>query len=293
MTLELKTSERFMRIAIEEARASLKEGNSGFGAVILQGHDVISKAHDTDKTSGDPTEHAEMNAIRSAASKLGNKLAGCVLVSTHEPCPMCSTAILWAGISAVAFGYSIKDAIEQGRRRVDLSLKEIFSRAGKAVVIHERILHDECAVFYHRAVRDSIDQLRGADEKTLKNMAGDLTRKRLEWFAENCRSLAGKGEDALEVGYQVFLKKLEITADQAPLVRRDEKCMVLHSKNFCATLEACKILGLDTRFICRHLTEQPTTELLRQVHPKLRFARNYDKLRPRSNYCEEMIIVDE
>lgn len=121
----------------------------------------------------------------------------------------------------------------------------------------------------------------------------NLTRKRLEWIAENCRSLAGKGEDALEVGYQVFLKKLEITADQAPLVRRDEKCMVLHSKNFCATLEACKILALDTRFVCRHLTEQPTTELLRQVHPKLRFTRNYDKLRPRSNYCEEMIIFDD
>ena len=282
-----------MHIAIEEARISLREGNRGFGAVIVKGHDVISKAHDTDKTSGDPTEHAEMRVIRSAAGKLGGDLSECALVSTHEPCPMCSTAILWAGISEVAYGYPIQDAIEQGRKRIDIPLKEIFNRAGKEVVIHENILRDQCAVLYNRAVRDSIDQLRDADQKTLMNLAGDLSRKRLEWFTENCRPFDGKGEDALDIGYQVFLKKLGITVGQAPLVSRDGTRLVLHSKNFCPTLEACKILGLDTRFVCRNLTEQPTTELLRKVNPKLRFTRNYDKLRPRSNYCEEMIILDE
>ncbi len=81
--------EKLMRVAIEEARISLREGNSGFGAVIIKGRDVISKAHDTDKTSGDPTQHAEMNVVRSAAGELGRDLSDCVLVSTHEPCPMC------------------------------------------------------------------------------------------------------------------------------------------------------------------------------------------------------------
>jgi hypothetical protein len=41
------------------------------------------------------------------------------------------------------------------------------------------------------------------------------------------------------------------------------------------------------------LSEIPTTELLRQLHPKLRFTRNYEKLRPHTPYCEEMIILDE
>jgi tRNA(Arg) A34 adenosine deaminase TadA len=285
--------EKLMHIAIEEARASLREGNSGFGAVIIKGPDIIAKAHDTDKTTGDPTQHAEMNVIRSAAGKLGGDLAECILVSTHEPCPMCSTVILWAGISEIAYGYSIKEAIEQGRRRVDLPLKEIFHRAGKEAVIHDNILNNDCAVLYNRAVRDSIDQLRDADEKMLMSLAGDLSKKRLAWFFENCHSFSRKRADALDTGYQVFLKKLGITADQAPIVSRDARRMVLHSKNFCPTLEACKILGLDTRFICRHLTEKPTTDLLRKVHPKLRFSRNYDRLRPRSNSCEEMIIFDE
>jgi hypothetical protein len=53
----------------------------------------------------------------------------------------------------------------------------------------------------------------------------------------------------------------------------------------------CKILNLDTRFVCRHLTEKPTTGLLRQIHPELRFTRNYKKLRPHPPYCEEMIIL--
>lgn len=283
---------KIMHIAVEEARTSLKEGNSGFGAVIVKGRDVISKAQDTDKTSGDPTQHAEMNVIRSAAAKLGKDLSDCVIVSTHEPCPMCSTAILWAGISEVAYGYSIKEAIEQGRRRIDLPVKEIFSRAGEEVVVHEHILRNECAILYNRAVRDNIDQLREADEKTLMKLADDLTGNRLEWSSENCRSFPCKNADALDTGYQVFLKKLGIAADQAPIVSRDGTRIVLHSKNFCPTLEACKILGLDTRFVCRHLTEKPTTDLLRQVHPKLRFSRNYDKLRPHSSYCEEMIILD-
>jgi len=56
--------ETLMHIAIEEARISLREGNSGFGAVITKGRDVISKAHDTDKTSGDPTQHAEIPKLR-------------------------------------------------------------------------------------------------------------------------------------------------------------------------------------------------------------------------------------
>ena len=289
----MKPLERIMRMAIEEARHSLREGNSGFGAVIAKGGEIITRAHDTDKTSGDPTQHAEMNVIRSAANKAEIKLTECVLFSTHEPCPMCSTAILWSGIKEVAYGYPIKEAIKQGRKRVDITLKEIFNRAGKNITIHEKILSNECAVLYNRAVRASIDQLRDADEKKLKLLADDLSEKRLAWFSKNCTSVAGSEQDVLEAGYQVFLKKLGITEKQAPVVKRDENRIVLHSKNFCPTLEACKILRLDTRFVCRHLTEIPTTEMLRQVNPKLRFKRNYNNLRPYKDYCEEMIILDE
>ena len=54
-----------------------------------------------------------------------------------------------------------------------------------------------------------------------------------------------------------------------------------------------KCQPMDDLSPCMHLTEEPTTDLLCQIHPKLRFARNYDKLRPHTPYCEEMIILDD
>jgi cytidine deaminase len=85
----MENLEKFIDIAIAEARTSLKQGNSGFGAVIIQDNNVIAKSHDTDTTSNDPTAHAELSAIRLAAQKTKGDLSYCMLVCTHEPCLMC------------------------------------------------------------------------------------------------------------------------------------------------------------------------------------------------------------
>ena len=106
----------YMKLAIDEACLSLREGNHGFGAAIVQGEEVIAQTHDTEELDLDPTEHAELKAIRAASAKLGKDLAGCSLISTHEPCPMCATAVVWSKISTVAYGYGICDAILQGRK---------------------------------------------------------------------------------------------------------------------------------------------------------------------------------
>lgn len=284
--------ENLMRFAIDEARTSLREGNSGFGAVIAGPDGVIACAHDTDTTDGDPTAHAEMTAIRLAAGRLGGDLSGCILLATHEPCPMCSTAILWSGISILAYGYSIKEAIEQGRERVDISPREIFDRAGKDVVIHDNILRDECSILYNRDVRADIKLLRNADKARLQVLARGLTERRLRWLADNRQLMDVENEEPLDCAYRIFIEKLGISAAAAPIVCRDRQRIVFHSKNFCPTLEACKILDLDTRFVCRHLTELPTTELVRQIDPRLRFIRNYHKLRPYQDYCEEMFVLE-
>jgi tRNA(adenine34) deaminase len=281
-----------MKLAIHEARLSLREGNRGFGAAIMRGGEIVAKARDTDNTTADPTAHAEMNAIRSAAAQLGGDLEGCVLVSTHEPCPMCATAVLWSGIGELAYGYSIKEALAQGRKRVDLPCREIFDRAGKTVRIHEGVLHGECSVLYDRKVRESVRQLRNASEETLEELARELSAKRVRWFQTLGQSSEEASMDPLDRAYHVFLRKLDISSDEAPIVRRSADRIVIHSNNFCPTLEACRILNLDTRFVCRRLTEKPTTELLRQVDPRLRFSRNYDRLRPNCEYCEETILLE-
>lgn len=149
------------------------------------------------------------------------------------------------------------------------------------------------AVDESRRVRESVEQLRNADGEKLRELARRLSEKRVRWFQTECLSSEKAGANPLDRAYDVFLRKLEITPEEAPIVRRDSDRLVIHSTNFCPTLEACRILELDTRFVCRLLTEEPTTELLRQVHPRLRFTRNYDRLRPNCEYCEETIILDD
>ena len=126
----------------------------------------------------------------------------------------------------------------------------------------------------------------------MEALAEDLSKKRLRWYAEHGHRLATDGEDILQAAYRVVLQKLGITEDQAPIVHVGEKHLTFHSSNYCPTLEACNLLGLDTRFVCKYLTEKPTTDLIRQIHPKLRFTRNYYHIRPHSDYCEEVIILE-
>jgi tRNA(adenine34) deaminase len=282
--------EEYMDLAITEAKVSLQEGNSGFGAVIVQDNKVIARAHDTDTASHDPTAHAELNAIRLAAQKTKGDLSGCMLVATHEPCPMCSAAIVWSGITKIAYGYSIQDSLQQGRKRIDIPCTEIFARAGKSITVLSEIKKEECGLLYNKQVRDNITALREVDSDILEKVAEDLAQKRKDWFRK--RNFQNKADDLLEAAYSLFLEKLSITAEEAPVVERHRDRLVIHSKNFCPTLEACRILNLDTREICKQLTEKPMQALLGELHPHLQFKRNYEKIRPHASYCEEMIIQE-
>jgi tRNA(adenine34) deaminase len=283
----------FMKQAVEEAEVSIREGNSGFGAVIARDGRTIARSHDTERSDRDPTAHAEITAIRKAAFVLGRDLEGCLIVSTHEPCPMCATAIVWSGIKEIGYGYSIKEALEQGRNRIDLSCREIFARAGKSISIHEGLLHDECSVLYNKEVREQIDWLRNADEAAIHHKAALLTARRLAWCQANPSLLSTEAGDVVGSAYRLLLRKLDLTAGDAPILDRSATQLRFASRNFCPTLEACRILGLDTRVICRILTEGPTNEFLRQMHLGLRFSRKYETLRPLGDYCEETISLVE
>jgi tRNA(adenine34) deaminase len=89
-----------------------------------------------------------------------------------------------------------------------------------------------------------------------------------------------------------LLHRLKTTQMEAPIVCRSDTEIVFHSINFCPTLESCRILKTDTRYICKRLNENATDSLLKQLDPRLSFARNYDRLRPQAPYCEEMIRLE-
>jgi tRNA(adenine34) deaminase len=283
----------FMQVAIGEARQSLREGNRGFGAVILKDNTILAQAHDREETDQDPTSHAELNAIRMACSRAGKDLSGTVLLSTHEPCSMCVGAILWARIPHVVYGYGIADEAHQGRDRDELSAVELFPKGRENLLVEKGPLEKECSVLYNRAVRRELNRLRGATDGQLRGYDRMLATRRIEWFVEEGRNLIPDKGDATEQGYRLLLKKLGTTEAEAPIVHRGRGRIVFHSKNFCPTLEACIILGLDTRRICRLYNEGATDRLIRQIDPGLRFNRNYGNIRPHSEYCEERIEYEQ
>ena len=97
--------ERWMRLALDEARAAAAEDEVPVGAIVVAGGRVIASGHNQREQLGDPTAHAEMIALTQAAATLGSwRLEGCVLYVTLEPCPMCAGAILQARGPTVVWG---------------------------------------------------------------------------------------------------------------------------------------------------------------------------------------------
>ncbi len=105
------TDMQYMRQAAELARENVKRGGGPFGAVIVCDGKVLSTGVNTVTLNNDPTAHAEVNAIRAACKAAGSfNLAGAVVYSSCEPCPMCLSALYWAGVSRIYYGNTQEDA---------------------------------------------------------------------------------------------------------------------------------------------------------------------------------------
>ncbi len=102
----MQNNEELMRLALEVAHSATRTGDVPVGAVIVNSDGVIiGKGFNEREAKNDPTAHAEVVAIRSAASRLQkSRLDGCTLIVTLEPCAMCAGAIAQSRISKVVFG---------------------------------------------------------------------------------------------------------------------------------------------------------------------------------------------
>lgn len=107
--------EKFMREAVRLAEESVARGGGPFGAVVVRDGEIIAAASNRVTLDNDPTAHAEVAAIREACRREGSfKLAGCEIYASCEPCPMCLSAIYWAGISRIYYGGTRGDAKAAG-----------------------------------------------------------------------------------------------------------------------------------------------------------------------------------
>ncbi len=94
-----------MRLALAEARAAASEGEVPVGCVIVHRGQVIGRAHNLRETLQDPTAHAEIVALKQAASALGHwRLEGVTVYCTVEPCCMCAGALVNARVARLVYG---------------------------------------------------------------------------------------------------------------------------------------------------------------------------------------------
>ena len=129
----------FMGMALAEAKAAAEAGEVPVGALVVRGGEVLARANNRTLRDRDPTAHAEVLALRAAASALGSeRLIGCDLYVTLEPCTMCAAAISFARIRRLYFGAADPKggAVESGVRFFDAPTchhkPEVYGGIGEA-----------------------------------------------------------------------------------------------------------------------------------------------------------------
>lgn len=117
---------KFMELAARLSEDNIDSDGGPFGAVIVRNGEVISIGINCVTASNDPTAHAEIVAIRSACQRLNTfNLKDCVVYSSCEPCPMCLSALYWAGVKKIFFGNTRKEA-----EAIDFSDNFIYEEIG-------------------------------------------------------------------------------------------------------------------------------------------------------------------
>ena len=144
--------ERMAAIAEFTARSMRTERPRPFGASIIhtKSGTMLLRALNNVAGEWDPSSHAEVRAIRLATKRLKNlSLAGYTLYTTCEPCPMCMSTALWAGLDRVVYGATIEDA-NRHCRQIQIPATEVAQRSDMTCAVDGPVLRDECyALFTH------------------------------------------------------------------------------------------------------------------------------------------------
>lgn len=149
----------FMETAIEEALRAKEAGDHAVGAVVVAEREIIGKGGQRIKRDNDPTAHAEVVAIREACKIAGSRhLEECVLYTTHEPCPMCASAAVWARMKGIVFGATIHDMIhykigngnkEWSWRTIHIPAEYVIKHGNPQLFSIGEFMREECRKLFH------------------------------------------------------------------------------------------------------------------------------------------------
>lgn len=139
---------------------------------------------------------------------------------------------------------------------------------------------------YSLKVERHVEKLKNTSYSIIERQ---VTRKRLDWFEGG--QLDFSSSPSPKEAYELFfIDYMGLSREDVPVISETPSKITWQSFNKCPTLDACRRLDLDTRQVCRAIYEKSTQAFISQLDPRLRFHRDYAKIRPHSDYCQEMIV---
>ncbi|QSS96952.1 nucleoside deaminase [Psychroflexus sp. ALD_RP9] len=127
---------------MQKAISIAKNGGTPYGAVLVDTNGNFQEAYNTTSTDG-PHAHAELNVIQQIHRLSFSSPIELKLYSTVEPCPMCMSALIWAGIGHLIYGASISDAAQFGHQ-IDIKSRKIASKAWYPIEITSGMCRNTC-----------------------------------------------------------------------------------------------------------------------------------------------------
>ena len=122
--------ERHIDRAIELAREAVDDGNTPFGSLLVVDGEVVRESRNTTRSDADVTAHPELKLARWAARELNEaELAACTMYTSTEPCPMCASAIVYAGLDRVVFSVRGRTLATLSDGVIDIPCEEVVRRA--------------------------------------------------------------------------------------------------------------------------------------------------------------------
>jgi len=140
---------------------------------------------------------------------------------------------------------------------------------------------------FSQQVHQQVERLKS---KSLQEIERAVAHKRREWIKEHAPSSGHASPTPRQAFEMLFFDYMGLRPDDLPIQSETDSEIVWFSQNDCPTLEACRLLNLDTRQVCRSAYEKSTQAFVSCLDPQLRFLRSYQDIRPYANNCLERII---
>lgn len=155
---KIKPKKKFMQLAIKQAELAQRHGDYAVGSILVRNNKVLVACSNRSKRDESPIAHAETLAILKGSKILKKRhLEDCILYTTHEPCPMCASVIVWARLKGVVYGARYQD-MEKHRRKhanyhylwrtINIPCKEIFNKSTEKIEWVKDFMREECVKLF-------------------------------------------------------------------------------------------------------------------------------------------------